>query len=353
MNELGPCARYVDCDTPRGERRATIAAFKRGELAFIVNVRVLSVGFDAPITKGVCFVNMPASKTHIVQVIGRCLRLHPDKRIARVILPLVAGTHDEDKRARDFMRVLAQNDARLAQALRAGGGGYVSVTRVVTRVPRDEAEGIPSETASELLYTAVYDAMGRAITDTWAARFDELVAFYDANGMLPPKSTPGLGAWVGKQRTRRATMTTERKARLDALSWWVWSVRDDAWSTKFDELVAFYAANGRLPPYSTPGGLGSWVNVQRARRATMSAERKARLEALGWWVWDAQDDAWSTRYDELVAYHAEHGRIPPHSTRGLGAWVSSQRTMRETMPPERKAKLDALGWWVWARARDR
>ncbi len=103
--------------TGRRERNEVLAAFKRGELAFIVNVRVL-----APITKGVCFVSMPASKTHIVQVVGMSLRLHPDKRIAHVILPLVAGAEDEDTRVRGFMRVLAQTYTRFAEALRAGGG---------------------------------------------------------------------------------------------------------------------------------------------------------------------------------------------------------------------------------------
>ena len=355
INDHGPsCARYIDCDTPRGERREVIAAFKTGELAFIVNVRVLSVGFDAPITKGVCFVNMPASKTHIVQVIGRCLRLHPDKRIAHVILPLIAGTHDEDKRARDFMRVLAQNDSRFAQALRAGGGGYVAVSRVA----RDETEGSAeaSEIATELLYTAVYDSMGRAITDAWSTRFDELLAFYEANGHTPPQSTPGgLGQWVSTQRQDRETMNAERKARLEALDWWVWRararpVRAD-WSTKLDELVAYHAQHGRVPIASTPGGLGMWVVTQRAKRDTMAAEHKARLAAMDWWVWSVRAayvrTDWSTKLEELVAYHAEHGRIPPFATPRLGTWVDTQRQRRASMSEERRARLEALPWWVW------
>jgi hypothetical protein len=355
MNELGPCARYIDCDTGRRERNEVLAAFRSGNLAFVVNVRVLAMGFDAPITKGVCFVSMPASKTHIVQVIGRCLRLHPDKRIAHVILPLVAGAEDEDTRVRDFMRVLAQNDTRFAHALRANGGGYVSVRRVESdagSVAVEESADLAG--AAEALYTAVYDSMGVAVDDSdrWSARFDELVAYHAEHSSFPPRSTPGgLGAWVNMQRCNRATMSVERKARLEALEWWKWSVRAApvlvGWDARFDELVAYHAEHGRLPTQSAPGGLGSWAGRQRAGRATMDAERKARLEALGWWMWDTLEDAWSTKFDELVAYHAEHGRLPRTTTPGLGSWVTFQRQSRETMGAERKARLESLQWWVW------
>jgi hypothetical protein len=108
-------------------------------------------------------------------------------------------------------------------------------------------------------------------------------------------STPsGLGMWVTTQRLSRATMTPERKTRFEALGWWVWDTRDaldDAWSTSFGVLVAFYEANGSFPTRSTPGGLGAWVNNQRATRATIGLERKARLETLGWWVWRARGAA--------------------------------------------------------------
>jgi hypothetical protein len=272
----------------------------------------------------------------------------------------VAGPEGEDKRARGFMRVLAQTDARVAQAMRNRGAPYVFVRRV-SRANADGSEGSEQteqneqneQNAADLLYTAVYDATGTALADAWLTRYDELVAFYGANGTIPPQSTPGgLGTWVITQRQRRATMSSERKARLEALPWWVWSVRATpvrvAWDARFDELVAFYEANGVTPFLATPGGLGKWVAKQRTRRATMDADRKARLEALPWWVWDTLQDAWSTRYDELVAFYVDNGTLPPQSTLGgLGMWATTQRMRRETMPPERKARLEALEWWAW------
>jgi hypothetical protein len=119
------------------------------------------------------------------------------------------------------------------------------------------------------------------------------------------------------------------------------------WDARYDELVAYHAEHGRIPPASTRG-LGVWVQSQRGVRATMAPERKARLEELEWWVWSERVlTEWDARYDELVAYHAEHGRIPPSSLRGLGEWTTNQRRRRATMAPERKARLEELEWWVW------
>jgi hypothetical protein len=50
-----------------------------------------------------------------------------------------------------------------------------------------------------------------------------------------------------------------------------------AWSSKFDELVAYHAANGKLPPKSAPGGVGYWINKSRRARATMGAARGATV----------------------------------------------------------------------------
>ena len=143
------------------------------------------------------------------------------------------------------MSVLARNDSRFGQALRANGGGYVSVRRV----ERDDAgsdEDPCEESALELLYTAVYDSMGVAVSDRWSARFDELVAYHEEHMRIPPlfkagTPTPPLGRWVSNQRQRRATMNPERKARLDALEWWTWGRGRAHWDERFDELCAYHA----------------------------------------------------------------------------------------------------------------
>ena len=85
----------------------------------------------------------------------------------------------------------------------------------------------------------------------------------------------------------------------------------------------------------------------------MSPERRARLEALPGWIWNPLDDAWEAGFRHLTEY-AERTRnclVPAlHKlTDGyrLGSWVNKQRTSRAAMPPERKARLEALPGWRW------
>ncbi len=136
----------------------------------------------------------------------------------------------------------------------------------------------------------------------------------------------------------------ERKARLDALEWWVWSERTE-WRTRFDELVAFHAKHGTLPSYST-GGLGNWASTQRQTRATMDADRRSKLDALPFWAWNVIEEEWNERLAELVLYFTEHGALPHASTPGIGSWMKHQHKRRSTMDVTHKERLESLQWWA-------
>jgi hypothetical protein len=88
-------------------------------------------------------------------------------------------------------------------------------------------------------------------------------------------------------------MTAERKSRLEALPGWMWDAIETQWEEGFARLESYVADKGdcRVPQsYVTGDGyqLGTWVGTQRAKRTTMPAERKSRLEALPGWTWDAR-----------------------------------------------------------------
>lgn len=68
-----PCA-GVYGDTPAAERDEIVAAFKAGELRAIVNVNVLTTGFDAPQVDLIALLRPTKSPGLFVQMVGRGLR---------------------------------------------------------------------------------------------------------------------------------------------------------------------------------------------------------------------------------------------------------------------------------------
>ncbi len=72
-------AALVTGDTPSEERASTLEAFKAGGLRCIVNVMVLTTGFDAPNVDAVVLLRPTLSPGLYYQMVGRGLRVDPSK----------------------------------------------------------------------------------------------------------------------------------------------------------------------------------------------------------------------------------------------------------------------------------
>ena len=151
MNEILPgSTQYLDCNTAAKKREKILRDFKAGKLPYLVNVRILTEGFDAPVTKAVCFLHMPSSRTAIIQTIGRALRLHPDKKCANIILPYSVA--EDGKQIQQFLSVLAKNDSRIQRSCsQKRTGGYIDVVSCV-QDEENEAEMADVEVKTEMVY---------------------------------------------------------------------------------------------------------------------------------------------------------------------------------------------------------
>lgn len=67
-------------DTPKGERASIIARFKARRIKYLVNVAVLTTGFDAPHVDVIAILRKTESVGLLQQIIGRGLRLHDGKQ---------------------------------------------------------------------------------------------------------------------------------------------------------------------------------------------------------------------------------------------------------------------------------
>jgi hypothetical protein len=127
-----------------------------------------------------------------------------------------------------------------------------------------------------------------------------------------------------------------------------------SWDEMYGRLVSFRAREGHC---RVPGGhkedgnnLGQWVGTQRRVKDSLSQERLQRLDKIGF-VWDVFTEYWEEgfRYLKLYLERERHCMVPhKHKEDGfnLGAWVSNQRTGKDSLSQERRHRLDELGF-VW------
>lgn len=126
------------------------------------------------------------------------------------------------------------------------------------------------------------------------------------------------------------------------------------WLKMYHLLLKFESSHGhtRVLSRGPNAKLGKWVLQQRKRENTMPSSQKELLDAIGFsWHRDIQaidHQLWETKFQQLKAFHHKHGhfRMPYNNDQfyTLRNWVTLQRTKEKTLPPERKRKLDSIGF---------
>jgi superfamily II DNA or RNA helicase len=194
------------------------------------------------------------------------------------------------------------------------------------------------------------------MTEDWERNFAALERFKQREGNARPQQGHqedglNLGEWVSKQRAGKETLSPERIARLDQLGF-SWDPLAEDWERNFAALERFKQREGNARPsgeHREDGlNLGRWVQKHRTEKERLSPERIARLDQLGF-SWDPMTEDWERNFTALKRFKEREGNVRP--TRGhqedglnLGNWVKVQRSDRETLSPERIARLDQLGF---------
>ena len=296
-------------EMPAGDRYVLLQRLARlndGERGLLANARCLSEGVDVPTLDGVAFVDPRRSEVDIVQAVGRAIRKSEAKTVGTIVIPVFIDTDEDPEVALDSSAFKPVWD--VIQALRA----------------HDEELG---EQLDELRRQ-----MGRK----------------GGKPKLPAKIHLDVPVTVGKDF---ASAFDTRLVEQTTAPW-----------EYFYGLLGRYAqkeGHTRVPQSFTMEDvqLGSWVARQRraATQGTLSGDRKALLEGLPGWTWDARVDRWDEAYELLAAFVAEVGsaRVPqslitPNGFR-LGSWVREQRGSYNDglLDETRRKRLESLEGWSW------
>ena len=88
---------------------------------------------------------------------------------------------------------------------------------------------------------------------------------------------------------------------------------DSMWEEGFKHMEEFVRANGNavvpaVHECAAGFALGRWAERQRTFRNSLDADRRARLEALKGWIWDIRDHlAWEEGFEHLEEFVAADG----------------------------------------------
>jgi superfamily II DNA or RNA helicase len=174
------CAGYIDGNTSINKRKKLLADFESGKIRFLVNIRVLIEGFDAPHIRAVFFLHISSSDIFIIQAIGRTLRPHPDKIKANVYVPFIQ--EDDEDKIHDLLRQLSSYDERIKQSIiKKQIGGYISIEHIEKQEDCEELQDSQENEDFEFRYNLIVDRMGNSnqLEEIAIKRAMKYKAFYE------------------------------------------------------------------------------------------------------------------------------------------------------------------------------
>ena len=313
--------RHVNGEQSSGERADIIRSFADAQKALLTNARCLTEGINIPAVDMVAFIDPRQSRVDITQAVGRAMRKPrgpTTKTVGYVVVPVFAGMGENDsledaiksekfEAVVDVLNALQEHDEELVDIIREikerkGAGEPFNPRRL-----NEKVEVIGPRVDLDRLTTSIGVEIADRIGSSWDEWFGRLLRFKAREGhcSVPDftlKQNLSLDGGLNVQRLKKSKMLAERKQRLDDIGF-VWDALESAWEEGFAALRNSKRAKvtAECLHIHIEGNfkLGQWVSMQRKSRDTMSAERKQRLDAIGF-VWDALESAWEEGFAALT-----------------------------------------------------
>ncbi len=267
------CADYIDCSTSKKKRNDILDKFKKGLLAFLINVRILVEGYNCPSVKGCFFVHLPSSKTKIIQIIGRALRLHEDKTISNIILPF--SSKEDEKPISNFLKEISRNDRRIRKCFESKQlGSYINIER-------EDVDDEEQNEDIEFRYNLVYDSCCVLMNEgeVFEKKLEELKDYINKESKLPSKVAKErverkLGSWLNTQKQNYKNEKNNMK-NIDKRKKWeefinncdYFLTNDELWNGTLKNITEYILKNKKIPSQHShikeEKKLGSWIFTQK------------------------------------------------------------------------------------------
>jgi superfamily II DNA/RNA helicase len=284
LNEILPnSAGFIDCNTSKNERHIMIEKYNSGELSYLVNIRILTEGFNAPITEGVCMLHIPGSKIMISQVLGRALRKYGGKKNATIMFPITE--EEECKSVAKVLKILTDNDEKYQRMFSNKTYSGMLERKIVTSEDNEITDDcdIEMDTIAKHLYDIAFDSLGEVISgiDAFIYKLNMVKEFIDENNKRPNSHSKNneekiLGKWLVNQQLNYKSNKYIMK-NTDIRKHWEDFVNnekyiqyfmnnDDVWIDTLNKVKEFIDENNRRPSSNSKNKkeemIGRWLGNQ-------------------------------------------------------------------------------------------
>ena len=360
-----------------GKSVAELDRFEESNISLVTNARCLTEGVDIPKTDAVLFVDPKKSKIDIVQAAGRALRLHKEKDIGYILIPVILDSIHQEPENKAFDQIinvisaLAMHDERIIEYYRdIVVGKKPDKELVVIQYP--EAEKVIFKTLSEKINFKICNRISFGFYEG----FTKFKNFYNENKHcnIPRdyKDQDGfkLGSWLAKRRKkyRQKTLPEYQFKELNKYTkkGFIWDPIKESFYKGIYQLEKYIKKYNNADVHARfidkdNFNLGKWVSRKRTfyRQNKLLDYQFEKLNSYvkSGWSWNKEDENFFIGYRQLQKYFKKNKNVSvPAKYRdddnfNLGKWCSDKRSSyrKKTLKESYIKKFNSLSnkGWDW------
>jgi len=282
LNDICKCSEYIDCYTSKQERKKILNNFSNNITRFIVNIRVLSEGYNCPSATTCVFLHSSCNDIFIVQSIGRVLRKCEGKKFANVILPFANDGDDES-----IMRIINSitNTDNKWKILKQEKRLFDKI--IIHKVLDIDYDDIANNDVSlryEIIYNGIKEIYNVGAT-YWYDRLHELTLYIEEHNTRPPQTSKDpnikrLAWWISANQTQYKTNTCIMSKPQIRVSWQefinkyshLFLTNEEIWYSNLHELTLYIEEHNTRPPQTSKDPnikrLADWIKTNQTQYKT-------------------------------------------------------------------------------------
>jgi|688.fasta_scaffold23806_5 superfamily II DNA or RNA helicase len=357
---------HIDGSMSAKKKQKLINDFTANKKSILCSAKVLNEGINIPIIDSVCFVESRSSSIDIIQCIGRALRLHKDKDIARILMPII---RDEEKDSSykpliDLVKNIGEYDGSVIEYFTCKN----KEKRKLINVQSYKNGGKIEKIGVNINIDDILKEMKTYIINKyykWYDNYKIVINFVKENCKIPSKKSKNdfekqLGHWCSNNRVNKINnnLSCEKIKLLEQINEWYWD-DNDVFNLKYKNIILFTEKEKKLPSEASANikekKLARWCTRQRRnyKNNLLSNNKIKLLEKINGWFWDKLDK-FNFNYNKLINYIKIYNKLPSKYSKNeeeilLGDFCYLQKCKkRENTLSNNKIKLlEKINGWFW------